>query len=129
MSKQAVETGSAPQPEGGYSQAIVTGDLVFTSGQAALDPSTGELVGDTVAEQTERTLDNIEALLAAVGAGLEDVVKTTAHIRDIATFDEFDESYRGRMPAPLPARTTVESGLGEGILVEIDVVAAIPQGS
>lgn len=126
MIRRVVRTDAAPPPEGGYSQAVVAGGLVFTSGQAALDPASGGLRGDTVAEQTRHTLDNIEALLNAVGAGLGDVVKTTAHIAEIATFDEFDAAYRERMPSPLPARTTVASGLGDGILVEVDVVATLP---
>ena len=129
MTKKAVQTDAAPQPEGGYSQAVMAGGLVFTSGQAALDPASGELRGETVAEQTLLTLDNLDALLGAVGSSLAAVVKTTAHIADIATFDEFDAIYRDRMLAPLPARTTVASGLGLGILVEIDVVATLPDQS
>ncbi|MGV1046981.1 MAG: RidA family protein [Solirubrobacterales bacterium] len=126
MAKRAIETDSAPLPEGGYSQAIVAGGLLFASGQAALDPQSGELRGSTVEEQTALTIDNLESVLAAAGATLGDVVKATAHLHDIGTFDEFDATYRRRMPAPLPARTTVASGLGPGILVEIDVIAALP---
>jgi 2-iminobutanoate/2-iminopropanoate deaminase len=122
MTKRAVTSTAAPAPRGGYSQAITAGGLVFLSGQAALDAD-GNLVGTTMEVQTAKTLDNLEAVLSAAGASLADVVKTTAHISDIGLFDQFDAAYRARMSEPLPARTTVESGLPPGLLVEIDVIA------
>lgn len=124
MTKEAVTAQDAPSPQGGYSQAINAAGLVFVSGQAALDRA-GNLQGTTIEEQTARTLDNIEAVLAGAGASLADVVKTTAHLSEIALFDRFDATYTDRLPDPLPARTTVESGLAPGLLVEIDVVALV----
>ena len=96
--------------------------MVFVSGQGPLDPKTGEVIGDTIREQTLRTIDNIRLILHAAGLDLSDVVKTTVHLSDIGLFDEYDQAYREVMPQPFPARTTVASGL-LGILVEIDAVA------
>jgi 2-iminobutanoate/2-iminopropanoate deaminase len=127
MSRQPIEPNAAPDPQGGYTPAIVANGFVFVSGQGALDPQTGEITTDEVAGQTARTLDIVEAVLAAAGAGLADVVKSTVHIADIETFGEFDRVYRERMPSPRPARTTVASVLAPGILVEIDVIAVLPE--
>lgn len=127
MSRRPIAPADAPEPQGGYSPAIVADGFVFASGQAALDSATGEIVAKDVAGQTEKTLENLEAVLRAAGAGLEDVVKTSVHLADIATFDEFDRVYRERMPRPYPARTTVGSALAPRVLVEIDVIARIPE--
>jgi 2-iminobutanoate/2-iminopropanoate deaminase len=123
MPKQPIHTDQAPAPAGGYSQAIRAGDFVYVAGQGSLDPATGAVQGDSVEEQTALTLDNVETILRAAGATLEDVVKATVHLSDIADFGGFDAAYRRRMPDPKPVRTTVGSVLGEGLLVEIDVVA------
>jgi 2-iminobutanoate/2-iminopropanoate deaminase len=125
MTRTAITTQAAPAPQGGYSQAIQAAGLVFVSGQAAVD-GTGRLQGETIEDQTAKTLDNIEAVLAGAGASLGDIVKTTAHISEIGLFERFDAAYQARMPEPLPARTTVESGLAAGLLVEIDVIAVAP---
>lgn len=126
MSKRPIEPNAAPNPKGGYTPAIVANGFVFVSGQGSLDPQTGEITTDEVAGQTLRTLENVEAVLTAAGAGLKDVVKSTVHIADIDRFGEFDQVYRERMPRPHPARTTVASVLAPGILVEIDVIAVLP---
>jgi 2-iminobutanoate/2-iminopropanoate deaminase len=123
--KQQIRTPDAPQPSGAYSQGIRAGDLVFVAGQAALDPATGTLVGETIEEQTELTVRNIEAILRAAGGSLEDVVKVTAHLSSMDLFERFDAAYGRTMPVVKPVRTTVESGIGE-VLVEIDVVAYLP---
>jgi 2-iminobutanoate/2-iminopropanoate deaminase len=123
--KQQIRTTDAPQPSGAYSQGIRAGDLVFVAGQGALDPATGDVVGETIEEQTELTMKNIEAILRAAGGSLDDVVKLTAHLSSMELFDRFDAAYGGVMPQVKPVRTTVESGIGE-LLVEIDVVAYIP---
>lgn len=127
MPKRAVVPENAPDPQGGYSPAIVAAGWLFASGQAALDPPSGEIVNADVAGQTEKTLENLATVLKAAGAGLEDVVKATVHLADIATFDVFDRAYRERMPRPYPARTTVGSALAPDVLVEIDVIASIPK--
>ena len=123
MSRQAVHTDSAPLPKGGYSQAVIVSDFVYTAGFGPHHPASGVPVGDSVAEQTARTLDNVEAVLLAAGSGLEHVVKATVHLQNLdSDFAEFDRMFRSRFAEPYPARTTVGSDLA-GILVEIDVVA------
>ena len=122
MGKKQIQSDKAASPGGGYSQAVELGRMVFVSGQGPLDPNTGEVIGETIREQTLGTLENIRLILDAAGLDLADVVKTTVHLSDIGLFDEFDEAYREVMPQPFPARTTVASGL-LGILVEIDAIA------
>ena len=122
MGKRQIQSDQAASPGGGYSQAVELGGMVFVSGQGPLDPVSGDVVGETIREQTVRTVDNIRLILNAAGLELSDVVKTTVHLSDISLFDEFDEAYREVIPQPYPARTTVASGL-LGILVEIDAVA------
>ncbi len=119
--KREILTDAAPDPVGGYSQGIEAAGLVFTAGQGPADPGSGE-VPEGIAAQTEATIENIRAILAAAGCGLEDVVKATVHLADLDDFAAYDEVYRALFPEPRPARTTVCSGL-MGILVEIDVVA------
>jgi 2-iminobutanoate/2-iminopropanoate deaminase len=120
-----ISTSDAYAPSGSYSQAIVAGDVVYVSGQAAFDAKTGETVGRDVATQTNATIDNLEAVLAAAGCTLADVVKVTAHLAAFELFDDYDRVYRERFPEPRPARTTVASGLG-GVFVELDCIAVRP---
>jgi 2-iminobutanoate/2-iminopropanoate deaminase len=122
--KREVKTTSAPAPVGGYSQGILAEGLLFTAGQGPAGPRGGEVPAG-IAAQTEATIDNLAAILEAAGCGLEDVVKATVHLADLADFAAFDAAYRSRLPEPRPVRTTVQSGL-MGILVEIDVVAILP---
>ena len=125
----AISTPAAPAAIGPYSQAIRAGDLLFVSGQIPLDPSTGELVGgDDPAAQADQVMRNIEAVLAAGGAALSDVVKCTIYLTDLAAFGAVNQVYGRRWPAPMapPARATVEvSALPKGVLVEIDAIARI----
>lgn len=124
--KEQIRAGDAAAPSGAYSQAIRAGDFVYVSGQGPLDPVTGGVVGETIEEQTRRTLENVEEILAAAGATLADVVKATVHLASIDLFERFDAVYAATLPDPKPARTTVGSEL-LGILVEIDVVAYAPR--
>ena len=127
MAKTPVETESAPRPGGAYSQAMVVGPLVFTSGITPVDPSTGKVVAGDVGVQTEQVLRNLDAILKAAGSGLEHAVKATVHLQDLrGDFVRFNEAYGRLMPDPKPVRTTVGSDL-RGVLVEIDLVAEIPQ--
>ena len=127
--RQAFTSDSAPQPRGSSSQVIRAGSLVFTAGFGPVDPATEQNVGDTVEEQTARVLDNLEAALAAAGCGLRDVVKVTTHLAHLERdFAGYDAVYRTRMVEPYPVRTTVGSQL-MGILVEIDVVALVPDAA
>jgi len=121
-----IRTDAAPIPAGSYSQGIAAGEFVFTAGQGPIDPATGEVVGDDVATQTRRTLDNIVAILAAEGLGPEHVVKSTVHLQELRRdFAAYDAVYREYFSEPYPVRTTVGSDL-MNILVEIDVVARRP---
>ena len=124
MSLTVVSTPGAPKAIGPYSQAIVQGGLVYTAGQVALDPATMELVPGGVAEQAERALANLTAVLAAAGSGLDRVVKTTVYLVDMADFGAMNEVYARHFGDHRPARSTVAvAGLPKGARVEIDVIA------
>lgn len=124
--RDQIRTDRAPTGTGAYSQAIRAGDFVFISGQGPLDPSTLEAVGSTVAQQTEATLRNLEAIAVAAGGSLDDVVKVSAFLASIDTFQEFNATYERVFAAePRPARTTTGAEL-RNILVEIDAVLYLP---
>jgi 2-iminobutanoate/2-iminopropanoate deaminase len=126
MTIRRIETSQAPAAIGPYSQAVVAGGFVFTAGQIALDPETGVVVPGDVAVQTERVLQNLEAVLDAAGAGWNDVVKTTVFLHDLAHFPVVNEIYGRRLGSARPARSTVQvSALPRGVLVEIDAVARV----
>jgi len=119
-----VATDKAPRAIGPYSQGIVIDALVFTAGQVALDPQTGDLVGKTAAEQTEQVLKNLTAVLAASGSSLGRVVKTTVYLADMADFAAMNEVYAKHFGGHRPARSTVQAaGLPKSALVEIDAIA------
>ena len=112
---------------GPYSQAAVTGRTVYCSGQIAMDPATGKLVEGGAGEQASRCLQNLEAVLAASGCGMRDVIKTTIFVTDMADFKAVNVAYASFFPADPPARTTVAVvALPMGAKVEIEVVAIIP---
>ena len=120
-----IKTEKAPAAIGPYSQAIATGDFVYTSGQIPLSPATGEIVGNTVAEQTEAVIQNLKEVLLAADSSLEKVVKTTCFLTDMKSFQEFNAVYAKHFTS-LPARSCVEvSALPKGVLVEIEAVAVI----
>ena len=127
--RTAIATKGAPAAIGPYSQAVVApaGALVFCSGQIALDPTTGEMVGaGDVRAQTERVLENLGAVLAAAGASFASVVKTTIFLADLQDFGNVNEVYARYFPSQPPARATVQAaGLPRGALVEIDAIAAV----
>ena len=119
-----VATDAAPKAIGPYSQAVTTNGMVYTAGQVALDSTTGELVGKTAAEQTEQVLKNLEAVLAAAGSSLGNVVKTTVYLADMADFAAMNEVYAKHFGGHKPARSTVQAaGLPRGARVEIEVIA------
>jgi 2-iminobutanoate/2-iminopropanoate deaminase len=119
-----VATDAAPKAIGPYSQAIMTDGLVFTAGQVALDPKSGELVGTTTAQQTEQVFKNLQAVLAAAGTNLDNVVKTTVYLADMADFAQMNEVYAKHFGTHKPARSTVQAaGLPKAARVEIDVIA------
>jgi 2-iminobutanoate/2-iminopropanoate deaminase len=124
MAREIVSTPDAPAAIGPYSQAVRGGGLIFCSGQIALDPRTGALVGDTAPAQARRVLDNLRAVLAAAGCTRADVVKTTLYLVDMAAFPEVNAVYAEYFPESPPARATVQvAALPKGALVEIDAVA------
>jgi reactive intermediate/imine deaminase len=121
---EPVETDEAPAAVGAYSQGTVTDDLVFTAGQIPLTPD-GEMVDGTVAEQTERALENVAAVLEAGGSSLEDAVKVTVFLEDIDDFDEMNDVYETFFDDGPPARSAVEVGnVPKGAAVEIEAVGA-----
>lgn len=122
--KELIQTQKAPQAAGPYSQALRVGNFIFVAGQGPFDPETRELVGQTVEEQTVRTLENVRAVLEAGGATMGDVVKSTVHLSDLALFSQFNSVYERYFPDPKPVRTTVGSQL-RGFMVEIDVIAYV----
>jgi len=106
------------------SMGIEHDDVVYVSGQAAFDPETGEVVGDTVGDETTQTLENVERVLESAGASLDDVVKTQVFLVDVNDFDEMNEAYGEMFSEPYPARSAVEVGdLAADIRVEIEAVA------
>ena len=122
---QKVHTEKAPAAIGPYSQAVCTGGLVFTSGQIALDPETGAMIGDTVQEQTVRVCKNLDAVLTAAGTSFDKVIKTTCFLANIADFAAFNEIY-GKYFTEKPARSCVAvKDLPKGALVEVEVIAEV----
>ena len=121
-----IQTDDAPAAIGPYSQAIVHGGMVYTAGQIALDPATGEMVAGDIAAQTERVMRNLEAVLGAAGASLQSVIKTTVFLRDMGEFAAMNEVYGRFFGDHRPARSTVQAArLPRDCSVEIEVVAAV----
>ena len=127
MTNQIVSTKDAPAAIGPYSQAIVSGDLVFTSGQIPLDPANQKLIVGDIRAQTERVMENLSAVLKAAGCGFADVVKATIFLADLADFAVVNEVYGKRFPDNPPARSTVQvAALPKATRVEIDLIARRP---
>lgn len=126
MSLKPITTLEAPAAIGPYSQAIVSGDHVFSSGQIPIDPKTGELVEGDITVQTERVLDNLGAVLEAAGSDFSHVVKTTIFLTDLGDFQAVNATYAKRFTAAPPARSTIQvSALPKGAKIEIEAVARL----
>ena len=128
MDKTVVRTETAPAPFQGapYSQAIVANELVFVSGQLALRPDHGEIVGESIQEQTEQVFANLQAILDAAGSGLDRLVKTTVYLTDLSDFAGMNEVYARHVGEQPPARATIEvSALPSGAKVEIEAIALV----
>jgi len=126
MTKQVITTADAPAAIGPYSQAIRMGNLVFASGQIPLHPQTGDIVGETAAEQARQVLQNLQAVLQAAGASLQQVVKTTIFLTDLSQFAAVNAVYAEFFPENLPARSTVQvAALPRGVQVEIEAIAIV----
>lgn len=125
MPKYVVQSNRGAPPQGAYSQGWRAGDFLFVTGTGPIDPATGKLAGYDIEKQTEQTIDNISAILAADGASLRDVVKVTVHLSDTSLFARYNAVYARKFTQPYPVRTTVGSDLGHapGMLVEIDCIA------
>jgi 2-iminobutanoate/2-iminopropanoate deaminase len=125
---RVVSTAAAPAAIGPYSQAIVTEDWIFTSGQIPLDPATGTVTAEGIVDQTHQVMKNLSAVLAAAGGGLASVVRTTVFLADIADFAAMNEVYAGYFGDHHPARTTVQAAaLPRSVRVEIDAVARVTE--
>jgi 2-iminobutanoate/2-iminopropanoate deaminase len=121
-----VATKDAPQAIGPYSQAIKAGGFLFSSGQIAIDPATGQVIDGDVAAQTERVMNNLAAILKAAGLSLQHVVKTTVFLKSMGDFATMNEIYGRHFGEHRPARSTVEvARLPKDVLVEIDVIAEL----
>lgn len=126
MSLRPIRTDKAPMAIGPYSQGVVAGGLLFTAGQIALDPATGQVIAGDVKAQTERVLANLAEVLAAAGASWRHVVKTTVFLADMNDFPIVNETYARVLGDARPARSTVQvAGLPRGVLVEIDAIAEL----
>jgi 2-iminobutanoate/2-iminopropanoate deaminase len=129
MSKQAIATDKAPAAIGPYSQGVRVGNLLFTAGQAGVDPVTQQVVAGGITEQTTRTFENLKAILDAGGSSLAKVVKASVFLKDMNDFAAMNavySTYFGEVDGPLPARTTVEAArLPKDVLVEIDMIAEV----
>jgi 2-iminobutanoate/2-iminopropanoate deaminase len=124
MANTVVSTDAAPKAIGPYSQAIIAGSEVFTSGQIPLDPSTQQMVAGDIKAQTERVMANLEAVLTAAGVGFSNVVKATIFVVDLNDFAAVNEIYGKRFPSNPPARSTVQvAALPKGARVEIELIA------
>ena len=108
-----------------FSHAMRIGDLVFVSGQASVDLSSGEIIGGTFSEEFERSVENLQTILTASGATLGDIIKVGCYVRRDEDLPEFNRLYRERFPEPLPARTTITNCLPPTLLFEIDCVAQV----
>jgi 2-iminobutanoate/2-iminopropanoate deaminase len=123
--KEVVHTDRGPKPIGPYSQAVKASGFIYLSGQVALDPKTGELMGSDIRQQTERTLENVKGILEAAGTNLHHVVKTTVFLKDMNDFAAMNEVYARYFTAAPPARSTVQAArLPKDALLEIEVIAA-----
>jgi 2-iminobutanoate/2-iminopropanoate deaminase len=126
MIRKIIHTRSAPEPIGPYSQAVVCGNMVYTSGQIAIDPETGELITGDVDAQAMRVLENLKAVLGAAGSSLDSVIRTTIYLKNMGDFPRVNEIYAGYFGKSMPARSTVEvSRLPKDVLIEIDCIGVI----
>lgn len=128
MRHKAIHANNLPKPVGPYSPGIGFEKLIFVSGQGATDPATGRLTGDTVEQQTEQCLKNVQTILEAAGSGLQHVLRCGVFLIDMGEFEKMNGAYLRAFGDHRPARTTIQAaGLpGEGMLVEIDAIAYVP---
>jgi len=127
--KRAIQSEFAPKPIGPYSIGIQFGNLIFTAGQAGIDPQTGEIISGGIAAETRQMLKNLQAIVEAGGSSLDRVIKTTVFLRDMTEFAAMNSVYAEFFTSPFPARTTVQAAaLPKGAAVEIEAVAITDGG-
>ncbi len=125
MSKRIINTTNAPSPIGPYSQAVITGNLLYVSGQVPINPATNNIEATTIAEEAEQVMKNLQAVLTAAGYTFEEVVKTSIFLSDMAHFATVNEVYGKYFTSDYPARETVAvKGLPRGVNVEIGLIAS-----
>jgi 2-iminobutanoate/2-iminopropanoate deaminase len=126
VAKTCISTHLAPAAVGPYSQAVVEGDRVYSSGQIPIDPATGKLVPGDIVAQTRQVMENLRAVLEAAGSGLDRVLKSTVFVTDLRDFALINQTYASYFPSSPPARSTVQvSALPLGAAIEIEVVASV----
>jgi 2-iminobutanoate/2-iminopropanoate deaminase len=123
LTKQTVFTKKAPKPVGPYSQAVISGDFVFVSGQIPLDPKSSKIVKGGIEAQAVQVLENLKNILESIDLTLEDAVKTSVLLSDLNDFQAFNSVYSRYFNKNPPARTTAQAGLMAGVLLEIDAIA------
>jgi len=123
LAKKIVFTKNAPKPVGPYSQAVISNNFVFVSGQIPIDPKTSKVIEGGIEEQTVQVLNNLKNILESINLRLSDVVKTSVFLSNFSDFQSFNRVYSRYFEVNPPARTTVQAGLMAGVLVEIDVVS------
>lgn len=127
MDRKIIATKNAPAAIGTYSQAVVAGGLLFVSGQIPLVPETMEMISDDIDEQIAQVFANLEGVISEAGASLDDAVKFTVYLTDLASFPRVNDAMAARLTEPYPARAAVEvSALPKGALVEVDAIVALP---
>lgn len=122
--KTIINTNNAPAPIGPYNQAVVTGNLIFVSGQIPMDAATGEIISSDIKAETKKVMENIEAILTEAGSDFDQIIKTSIFLTDMQSFAQVNEVYGSYFTANFPARETVQvSALPKGVNVEISVIA------
>ena len=126
MIKKVFSTGRAPGAIGPYSQAVMAGGLIYTSGQIPIDPATGSLVRDSVEKEASRVLENIKCIIEEAGSSLEKVLKVTVYLTDLRDFEAVNRVYAGYFDKTPPARSCIQAAaLPKGVRVEMDAVALL----
>jgi 2-iminobutanoate/2-iminopropanoate deaminase len=126
MSKKVIQTSSAPAPIGPYNQAIKAGNMLFISGQIAINPATGNLVLDSIEDETHQVMNNLKAILKEAGCSFDQVAKTTIFLSDMNLFSAVNEIYGKYFKGDFPARETVAvKGLPKNVNVEISMIAVV----
>ncbi len=129
MTKNLFFTNKAPSPKGAYSQAVISGGVMYISGQVSIDPETGVVIKSTIEEETRRILENIKTIVKEAGRGMQDIVKATCYLSDMDDFDGFNEAYLKYFTTDPPARTTIQAArLPVGVKIEIDAIVDMTDG-